>query len=81
MKYRTIFVSDIHLGTKFIQADKFLDFLKNTESQNLYLVGDIIDGWVIKRKFKWKQSHSNVIQKLLNKAKKRNKNILYRWQS
>ncbi len=70
MKYKSIFVSDIHLGTKFSQADKFLDFLKENESDNLYLVGDIIDGWAIKRKFRWEQSHSDVIQKVLRKARK-----------
>jgi len=70
MKYRSIFVSDIHLGTKFSQAEKFLHFLKETESENLYLVGDIIDGWAIRRKFRWAQSHSDVIQKILRKARK-----------
>ncbi|NKQ40532.1 MAG: UDP-2,3-diacylglucosamine diphosphatase [Sulfurovum sp.] len=70
MKYRSIFVSDIHLGTKFAQADMFLDFLKDIESDNLYLVGDIIDGWAMKRKYRWKQSHSDVVQKILRKARK-----------
>ena len=70
MKYRSIFVSDIHLGTKFSQADKFLNFMKENESENLYLVGDIIDGWAIRRKFRWAQSHSDVIQKVLRKARK-----------
>ena len=70
MKYKSIFVSDIHLGTKFSQAEKFLSFMKENESENLYLVGDIIDGWAIKRKIKWQQSHSDVIQKILRKARK-----------
>ena len=70
MKYKSIFVSDIHLGTKFSQAEKFLNFMKENESENLYLVGDIIDGWAIKRKFRWAQSHSDVIQKILKKARK-----------
>ena len=70
MKYKSIFVSDIHLGTRFSQAKKFLDFLKENESENLFFVGDIIDGWAIKRKFKWKQSHSDVIQKILRKSRK-----------
>lgn len=70
MKYKSIFVSDIHLGTKFSKAENFLNFLKNNESENLYLVGDIIDGWAIKRKLKWAQSHSDVIQKILRKARK-----------
>ena len=70
MKYKSIFVSDIHLGTRFSQAEQFLDLLKETESENLFFVGDIIDGWAIKRKFKWAQSHSDVIQKILRKARK-----------
>ena len=70
MKYRTIFVSDIHLGTKFSQADLFLDFMKHHEAENLYMVGDIIDGWALKRKFRWRQSHSDVVQKVLRKARK-----------
>jgi UDP-2,3-diacylglucosamine pyrophosphatase LpxH len=70
MKFKTIFVSDIHLGTKFSKAGIFLDFLKDVEAENIYLVGDIIDGWAIKRKIKWAQSHSDVIQKLLRKARK-----------
>lgn len=69
MKYKSIFVSDIHLGTRFAQAEQFLDFLKYNESENLIFVGDIIDGWAIKRKFKWLQSHSDVIQKVLKKAR------------
>jgi UDP-2,3-diacylglucosamine pyrophosphatase LpxH len=70
MKYKSIFISDIHLGTRFSQADRLLDFLKDYESENLFLVGDIIDGWAIKRKFTWQQSHSDVVQKILRKARK-----------
>lgn len=70
MKYKSIFISDIHLGTKFSQAEQLLEFLKDTESDNLFLVGDIIDGWAIKRKFRWYQSHSDVVQKILRKARK-----------
>ena len=70
MKYKSIFVSDIHLGTRFSQAEVFLELLRDTESENLFFVGDIIDGWAIKRKFKWDQSHSDVIQKVLRKARK-----------
>ena len=70
MKYKSIFVSDIHLGTKFAQAETFLDFLKENESEALYLVGDIIDGWALKRKYRWEQAHSDVIQKVLRKARK-----------
>ncbi|OIP54613.1 MAG: UDP-2,3-diacylglucosamine hydrolase [Helicobacteraceae bacterium CG2_30_36_10] len=70
MQYKSIFISDVHLGTKFSQAEKLLEFLKDNESEHLYLVGDIIDGWAIKRKFKWSQSSSDVIQKILRKARK-----------
>lgn len=70
MKYKSIFISDVHLGTKFSQADLLNDFLKQHESENLFLVGDIIDGWAIRRKFRWYQSHSNVVQRILKKAKK-----------
>jgi UDP-2,3-diacylglucosamine pyrophosphatase LpxH len=70
MKYKSIFISDIHLGTKFAQAELLLEFLKQTESENLFLVGDVIDGWAIRRRFRWYQSHSNVVQRILKKAKK-----------
>lgn len=68
--FRSIFISDIHLGTRFCQAEELLEFFKFTHSENLYLVGDIVDGWAIKRKLKWAQSHSDVIQKILRKARK-----------
>ncbi len=70
MQYKSVFVSDIHLGTGFSKAEQFLEFLKSVECENFYFVGDIIDGWAIKRKFKWKQSHSDVIQKVLRMARK-----------
>jgi len=70
LQYRTIWISDIHLGTHGCKAEALLDFLKSTESENLYLVGDIIDGWRLKKKFYWPQAHNDVIQKLLRKARK-----------
>ena len=70
ISYRSIFISDIHLGTRFSQAEELLEFFKFTHCENLYLVGDFIDGWAIKRKIKWAQSHSDVIQKVLRKARK-----------
>jgi len=69
-RFRTIFLSDIHLGTRGCQADILLDFLKHTESDQLYLVGDIIDGWRLKRSWYWAQSHNDVVQKVLRKARK-----------
>ena len=68
--FRSIFISDIHLGTRFCQAEELLEFFKFTHSEDLYLMGDIVDGWAIKRKLKWAQSHSDVIQKILRKARK-----------
>lgn len=70
MKYKSIFISDIHLGTRFSKAKNLLNFFKHNEAENLFLVGDIIDGWAIKRKFVWPQTHSDVIQKILKKARK-----------
>ncbi|MEY3408545.1 MAG: UDP-2,3-diacylglucosamine hydrolase [Pseudomonadota bacterium] len=68
--FRTIFISDLHLGTPGCQAEALLEFLKIYTCDNLYLVGDIVDGWQLKRKWYWPQSHNDVIQKLLRKARK-----------
>ena len=68
--YRAVFISDLHLGTPGCQADALLDFLKHTECDHLYLVGDIIDGWQLKQRWFWPQSHNDVIQKILRKARK-----------
>ena len=74
-RYRAIFVSDLHLGTKRAQADAFLDFLAKTESEYLFLVGDIIDSWSLRKNWFWQQSHNDVVQKLLRKARKGTKLI------
>ncbi len=74
-KYRAIWISDIHLGTKGCQAAKLLDFLKRTDSEYLYLAGDIIDGWRLKRTWFWPQEHNDVVQKILRKARKGTKVI------
>lgn len=68
--YRTLFVSDIHLGAKACQAEAFLDFLRCCEAETIYLVGDIIDFWRIRRGPQWLQSHNDVMQKLLRKVRK-----------
>jgi len=68
--FRTIFLSDIHLGTRGCKAEMLLDFLKVNESDTLYLVGDIVDGWRLKKHWHWPQTHNDVIQKLLRKARK-----------
>lgn len=69
-RYRAIWISDIHLGTRGCQAAKLLDFLKRNESEFLYLAGDIIDGWRLKRSWHWPQEHNDVVQKILRKARK-----------
>lgn len=69
LKYRSIFISDVHLGDKSCKAEFLLDFLHGTQSQNLFLVGDIVDIRAMKRSLYWPQSHNNVIRTLLGKAK------------
>ncbi|WP_247880953.1 UDP-2,3-diacylglucosamine diphosphatase [Skermanella sp. TT6] len=68
--YRSIWISDVHLGTRGCQADLLLDFLRCHESEYLYLVGDIVDGWRLKRSWYWPQAHNDVVQKLLRRARK-----------
>jgi UDP-2,3-diacylglucosamine pyrophosphatase LpxH len=69
-RYRTVFISDVHLGTRGCKADFLLDFLRTVESDTLYLVGDIVDGWRLRRSWYWPQAHNDVVQKLLRKARK-----------
>ncbi len=68
-KYRSIWISDIHLGTPGCKASFLLDFLRSTKSENLYLVGDIIDGWSLQQGWYWPQAHNDVVQKILRKAR------------
>ena len=69
-RFRAIWISDVHLGFKGCKADYLLDFLKHTESEYLYLVGDIVDIWSMKKSVYWPQAHNNVLRKILSKAKK-----------
>ncbi len=69
-RFRAIFISDCHLGTPGCQAAALLEFLRVTESDYLYLVGDIIDGWQLRRRWYWHQLHNDVIQKVLRKVRK-----------
>jgi UDP-2,3-diacylglucosamine pyrophosphatase LpxH len=73
--YRAIFISDMHLGTRRAQTEALLDFLRSTESDQLYLVGDFIDNWSLRKSWYWDQLHNDVIQKLLRKARKGTKLI------
>ena len=70
LKFRAIWISDIHLGTRGSQAELLLNFLRQTESKYLYLVGDIVDNWRLKNTWYWPQAHNDVIQKILRKARK-----------
>jgi len=69
-RFRAIFVSDLHLGTKHAQVAAFLEFLKGTESDYLYLVGDIVDGWELRRGWLWGPLYNTLIQKILRKERK-----------
>ncbi len=68
--YRTLFISDVHLGTRSAQAELLLDFLKHNDAETIYLVGDIVDFWRIRRGAIWPQSHNDVLQKLLRRVRK-----------
>lgn len=69
-KHRTLWLSDIHLGTKDCKAEFLLTFLKANQCDTLYLVGDIIDGWRLKSSMYWPQQHTNVIRRILTLAKR-----------
>jgi len=70
LRVRSVFISDLHLGTPGCQAIALLDFLKHVECEHLFLVGDIVDGWQLRRAWHWPQAHNDVVQKLLRKARK-----------
>jgi len=67
---RALFLSDVHLGTRSAKAAELLEFLRHCEADIIYLVGDIVDFWKVRRGPHWPQSHNDVIQKLLRKARK-----------
>lgn len=67
-RYRTIWISDVHLGTKGCNADLLIDFLDNVDSETMYLVGDIIDGWRLKKKFYWPAAHNDIVWRILKRA-------------
>lgn len=70
VRVRTLFLSDLHLGTKGCQAGPLLNFLKHYDADTIYLVGDIIDGWRLRSGWYWPQTHNDVVQKLLRKVRK-----------
>lgn len=69
MKVRSIFLSDIHLGTRGCQADRLIDFLREFESDHLFLIGDIIDFWAMGRSVQWSAMQNTVVQKILRRAR------------
>ena len=69
MLYRTVWMSDLHLGTRGSNAAAVLDFFKHNEFERLYLVGDVIDIWQLRKERYWPQTHNDVIQKILRKAR------------
>jgi UDP-2,3-diacylglucosamine pyrophosphatase LpxH len=69
-RYRALFLSDVHLGTKASRAGELVEFLRAADAETIYLVGDIIDGWALKGGWYWPQSHNDVAQKILRKARK-----------
>lgn len=75
MKVEALFISDVHLGSKGCNAEAVLETLKQYEPEYLFLVGDIIDGWLLKKRFYWQQSHTNVLRKILSYSKKGTKVI------
>ena len=70
LQVRSVWISDLHLGTPGCQAAALLDFLRSVECDFLFLVGDVVDGWQLRRTWFWPQSHNDVVQKVLRKARK-----------
>ena len=75
-KFRTIWISDVHLGTKGCNADLLIDFLDSTDSETMYLVGDIIDGWRLSKKLYWPAAHNDIVWRILKRARRRTR-IVY----
>mgnify|MGYP001569286216 CR=1 FL=1 len=70
MRFRAIFLSDIHLGTRGCQAGRLIDFLREHESDHLFLVGDIVDFWAMSRAIHWTPEQNTVVQKVLRRARR-----------
>ena len=68
-QYKSIFISDVHLGTRGCKIDYLLDFLETNEAENIYLLGDIFDGWRLKKSWFWPKKHSQAVDIILEKAK------------
>ncbi len=69
LKYRSLFISDVHLGSRGCQAKYLLDFLQTTQCKQLYLVGDIVDVWEMRNGIYWPEAHNAVVREVLEKAR------------
>src|SRR3979411_1005188 len=69
-RFRTLFISDVHLGARGSQAEQLLDFFRSPHAAPISLVGDIVDGWALRSSWYWPQSHNDFVQKMLRKARK-----------
>jgi UDP-2,3-diacylglucosamine pyrophosphatase LpxH len=69
-KYKSVFISDLHLGSKHCNSEKLLEFLDTLNTEKLYLVGDIVDGWRLHKKWYWPKAHNKIVQKLIKISKK-----------
>jgi len=76
IQYKTIFISDTHLGSRGAKADFLAEFLKYNQCEKLYMVGDIIDGWRLKKRMFWPQAHTNVLRRILTLSK-RGTDVIY----
>lgn len=69
-RYRTVWISDVHLGTRGCNAELLIDFLDHVDSETMYLVGDIIDGWRLKKKFYWPAAHNDIVWRIMKRARR-----------
>src|SRR5690349_364140 len=69
-KYRAVWISDVHLGTRGCNAEMLIDFLDHVDSDTMYLVGDIIDGWALKKRFYWPAAHNDIVWRVMKRAKR-----------
>ena len=69
-RFRTIWISDVHLGTRGCNAEMLVDFLDHVDSETMFLVGDMIDGWRLKKRVYWPAAHNDVVWRLLKRAKR-----------
>ncbi len=77
-KYRTVWISDVHLGTRGCNAAMLLDFLCSIKCETLYLVGDIVDGWRLRKGWYWPDAHNEVVRRILKMAHQGNVNVVTR---